>query len=76
MKAWQARNESARAKDQSELVARLDDLETNQGKLLDTLSAYVNNYCLHPDSELCRCTAEQFHGNNGLTATSSTKTVH
>lgn len=39
---WHVQNENARAKDQDELLSRLDDLEANQGKLLDTLSMFLD----------------------------------
>lgn len=35
---WQARNDNARTQDQDDLMRRLDDLEANQNKLLNTLS--------------------------------------
>jgi hypothetical protein len=39
---WQTRNDAARAKDQDELITRLDDLERNQHKLLNVLSTYID----------------------------------
>jgi hypothetical protein len=38
---WHAQDNSARAADQDELVSRLDDLERNQKKLVDTLDMWL-----------------------------------